>query len=74
MEKYVYFPQYYGKIKEVKQKKGEFLNMGYVVPVAIFVFAILIFIIYMTGRYRRCPSDKILVIFGPSSFFPAPPS
>ncbi len=28
--------------------------------VGLFVF----FMLYLAGRYRRCPSDKILVIFG----------
>ena len=28
------------------------------------ILAMIIFVVYMAGRYRRCPSDKILVIFG----------
>lgn len=37
---------------------------AYMGIIGLGVFCVLIFVIYMTGRYRRCPSDKILVIFG----------
>jgi len=38
--------------------------MLWVIPIIALVVLIVSFSIYIAGRYRRCPSDKILVIFG----------
>ncbi len=36
----------------------------YLIALAVFVIIIASVILYMLSRYKRCPSDKILVIFG----------
>ncbi|MBW2262949.1 MAG: flotillin family protein, partial [Deltaproteobacteria bacterium] len=36
----------------------------WVVPVVAFVILFVSFALYLANRYRRCPSDKILVVFG----------
>ncbi len=36
----------------------------WIVVIAAFVILLFAFLFYLAGRYKRCPSDKILVIFG----------
>ena len=33
-------------------------------PVVSFVIVVFITIIFLASRYKRCPSDKILVVYG----------
>ena len=35
-----------------------------VIAVGVFIIAMMAFIIFMFTRYRRCPSDRVLVIYG----------
>ena len=46
------------------------LTMAFL-PVVSFVFVIFITIAFLATRYKRCPSDKILVVYSPSSPFSA---
>jgi len=39
-------------------------NNWYVYVFAMFVIIVLAFVMYLASRYRRCPSDKILVKYG----------
>ncbi len=36
----------------------------WILPIAAFVFLVLTTLIFFASRYKRCPSDKILVIYG----------
>jgi len=38
--------------------------MGYIVSILGLVFIVLFTILFLASRYRRCPSDRILVIYG----------
>jgi flotillin len=55
--------KYYGLYNYQFQIRGDFVNVG-IVFVAIVVFFVFLSFIALTSRYKRCPSDKILVIFG----------
>ncbi|HLA72300.1 MAG TPA: flotillin family protein, partial [Steroidobacteraceae bacterium] len=34
------------------------------IPIVMFVLVVFVFLIFLATRYKRCPSDKILVVYG----------
>src|SRR5215510_5612894 len=41
------------------------MNIAFaVLPVVVLTFITLFFIIFLASRYKRCPSDKVLVVYG----------
>lgn len=37
---------------------------AYMIPIALFVFLFLLLASFLISRYKRCPSDKVLVVYG----------
>lgn len=37
------------------------------IPIGLLVFVALLFLLFWVSRYKRCPSDKILVVYGKTS-------
>ena len=41
-----------------------FMFNFWVLPIAALIILVISTILFLASRYKRCPSDKILVIFG----------